>query len=612
MNEKIEHDQLEEFFQKQNDDQLNQLKTLIDNKIEPSILCKNHSKIPNFNSIIYANKAFYNSFMLTENEVIGQNYDFLFSQLDLDNFSQDQIEYGRLLKAVRDHKDCSVVLSNFVWHSKGQDSKLHIHFSAIQNEKNNISNFAIFSFLKIENSENKDESKTIKSNANIVLLRVLERTLRSERLLREIANLIISDVKINSLAGTIAKILCEHLKCDRCLIHDFKKGKTDFVIEYCNDFSAKMLPKENDEISSNNIENVKKYINFQNNFYKKFGSNKKNSSISIVPDVLNDHNFEEIKNICSQYAIASQIAITTNFGGVVNGGIYLHQSEKRVWNQDEIDLIEIVAEQFSIALDRSSSIQKVMIANHSLMEKTLLLKASLKQEKEMRKMQNEFVALVSHEFKTPLQIIDGNRELIARKLKNINCQDESVFNYLNKIKTGILRMNGLINSTLHLAKMENGSKAISVDIQPLNLQQLLQEIIDKNSNLAMQKNIEILHKINDLPENYFSDIKLLDHIFTNLISNAIKYSNINSEVKIIGKTMDDCIAIRIIDYGIGIPQKDLQNVGKKFYRATNSLSVAGTGIGIYLTKHFIDLLSGKLIIDSKENFGTNVTIILKK
>ena len=76
--------------------------------------------------------------------------------------------------------------------------------------------------------------------------------------------------------------------------------------------------------------------------------------------------------------------------------------------------------------------------------------------------------------------------------------------------------------------------------------------------------------------------------------------------------MDDCIAIRIIDYGIGIPQKDLQNVGKKFYRATNSLSVAGTGIGIYLTKHFIDLLSGKLIIDSKENFGTNVTIILKK
>lgn len=612
MNEQIKPDQLQDFFNNQTYDQFRELKTLIDSKIEPTILCKNHSKIPNYNSIIYANKAFYDSFMLSENEVIGQNYDFLFSQLDLDNFSQDQIEYGRLLKAVRDHQDCSVVLSNFNWHFKNQNNKLHIHFSALKNNKKDISNYAIFSFLKIENSENKDDSNFVKNNSNIALLRVLERTLRSERLLREIANLIISDVKINSLAQTIAKILCEHLKCDRCIIHDFKKGKTDFVIEYCSDFSAKMLPKENDEISLNNIENVKKYINFQNNFYKKFGSNKKNSSISIVPDVLNDHNFEEIKNICSQYAIASQIAITTNFGGLVNGGIYLHQSEKRVWNQDEIDLIEIVAEQFSIALDRSSSIQKVMIANHSLMEKTMLLKASLKQEKEMRKMQNEFVALVSHEFKTPLQIIDGNRELITRKLKNINCQDESVFNYLNKIKTGILRMNGLINSTLHLAKMENGSKAINVDIQPLNLQQLLQEIIDKNSNLALQKNIEILHKITDLPENYFSDIKLLDHIFTNLISNAIKYSNINSEVKIIGKTMDDCIAIRIIDYGIGIPQKDLQNVGKKFYRATNSLSVAGTGIGIYLTKHFIDLLSGKLIIDSKENFGTNVTIILKK
>ena len=65
------------------------------------------------------------------------------------------------------------------------------------------------------------------------------------------------------------------------------------------------------------------------------------------------------------------------------------------------------------------------------------------------------------------------------------------------------------------------------------------------------------------------------------------------------------------DNGIGIPKKDQNNVGKKFFRAGNSISVAGTGIGIYLTKNFIDLLEGKLIIESKENSGTTVTIILK-
>jgi signal transduction histidine kinase len=283
-----------------------------------------------------------------------------------------------------------------------------------------------------------------------------------------------------------------------------------------------------------------------------------------------------------------------------------------VWLQDEIDLIETVADQFSIALDRSNSIKKVMIANHSLMERTLQLKESLRQEQEMRKMQNEFVALVSHEFKTPLQIIDGNRELISRKLKNYSIEDNNIFNYLNKIKSGIQRMNGLINSTLHLAKMENSDGKIKIELQNIDLKDLITDIIEKNANLAMQKNITIHARIDDLPSEYISDPKLLDHAFSNIISNAIKYSHTNSFVKIIGKNLDDCIAIRVVDNGIGIPKNDQDNIGKKFFRAGNSISVAGTGIGIYLTKNFIDLLEGKLIIESKENCGTTVTIILKK
>ena len=99
-------------------------------------------------------------------------------------------------------------------------------------------------------------------------MRSLERTLRNERTLREIANLIISDVRIDNLARTIAKILCEHLKCDRCLIHDFKNGDTSFVVEYCTSYSKKMIEEE---YSETNIQDLQKYINFQNDFYQKFG-----------------------------------------------------------------------------------------------------------------------------------------------------------------------------------------------------------------------------------------------------------------------------------------------------------------------------------------------------
>lgn len=608
MNQQPFNQEIEDSFEEDYDDS-KELHDLIDGRLEASIICRDNKKIPNFLSLVYANNLFYLMFDIDENGAIGQNYDFLFSDVDLDNYSEDQAEYARLIKSVRDQQQCSVVLTTSVENIKYGNFKLHITYSPhlVKNDKF-TRNYGIFSFIKIEKVK-KDDSNTLKTRSNIILLRSLERTLRNERTLREIANLIISDVQIDNLARTIAKILCEHLKCDRCLIHDFKSDNTTFVVEYCSSYSKKMI---SDEYSEKNIQDLQKYINFQNDFYQKFGTKNKKSSIALIRDVFNDENLRGINDICNEYSIGSQIAITTTFNGVVNGGIYLHQSAKNSWIEDEINLIEIIAEQFSIALDRSNSIQKVMIANHALMEKTLQLKDSLKQEQEMRKMQNEFVALVSHEFKTPLQIIDGNRELITRKLKNANFVEESVFGYLEKVRSGIQRMNGLINSTLHLAKMENNDGKIKVEPQEINLFNLIEDIIEKNTNLAQQKNIQIHYKINELPTSYMTDPKLLDHAISNIISNAIKYSRNNSHVKIIGKILDDCIAIRVIDTGIGIPTKDLENIGKKFFRAGNSISVAGTGIGIYLTKHFIDLLAGKIIIESKENFGTVVTVILQK
>ena len=608
MNQQTFNQEIEDSFEEDYDDS-KELHDLIDGRLEASIICRDNKKIPNFLSIVYANNLFYLMFDIDENGAIGHNYDFLFSDVDLDNYSEDQAEYARLIKSVRDRQQCSVVLTTSIENIKYGNFKLHITYTPhlVKNDKF-TRNYAIFSFIKIENVK-KEDSNTLKTRANIVLLRSLERTLRNERTLREIANLIISDVQIDNLARTIAKILCEHLKCDRCLIHDFKSDNTTFVVEYCSSYSKKMI---SDEYSEKNIQDLQKYINFQNDFYQKFGTKNKKSSIALIRDVFNDENLRGINDICNEYSIASQIAITTTFNGVVNGGIYLHQSAKNSWIEDEINLIEIIAEQFSIALDRSNSIQKVMVANHALMEKTLQLKDSLKQEQEMRKMQNEFVALVSHEFKTPLQIIDGNRELITRKLKNANFVEESVFGYLEKVRSGIQRMNGLINSTLHLAKMENNDGKIKVEPQEINLFKLIEDIIEKNTNLAQQKNIQIHYKINELPTSYITDPKLLDHAISNIISNAIKYSRNNSHVKIIGKILEDCIAIRVIDTGICIPAKDLENIGKKFFRAGNSILVAGTGIGIYLTKHFIDLLAGKIIIESKENFGTVVTVILQK
>jgi len=595
------------------------LKNRIKEKSEAAILCKAKDNNPNYLSIIYANEKFYEIFGISEANLIGKSYDFLFNDLDFDYSSEDQIEYIRLIKAVKDFHQSSVIVSLSDHKEDAKKIKLKITFSPFEDLEKEFAeqiseqnfepqSYAVFTFEEFDLVA-VQENQTNQSNSNVVLLKNLERALRNERLLREVGYLIVSDLSIRDIAYEIAKMLCQHLKVDRCLLHDYRKGNTNFITEYHNADCEAMFKNSSD---SENLKMLADYINFQNYFYKKVGNKNKRSSLIIIDDVMNDNNFLPIHEICKKYAITSQISITTSFNDVVNGGIYIHQSEKRSWLVEEIDLLETVSDQFSIAIDRSYSVERVMVSNHELLEKTKQLKEALKEEKNMRKMQSEFVALVSHEFKTPLQIIDSTRELLSRKLKALNVKEDSVDKSLDRIKSGIQRMNGLIHSTLNLAKMESGQSNIKVEKQIFDLKAFILDIIEKNSNLATQKNITVLTRIDDLPTEFNGDQKLLDHSITNIISNAIKYSKNDSLVKILSKVGEKKILIRVVDQGIGIPKEDLSHIGQKFFRAKNTLAVAGTGIGLYLTKYFIELHGGSLLIESEINVGTSVTVILTR
>ncbi len=595
------------------------LKNKIKENPDATILCKAKDNNPNYFSIICANEKFYKIFGISEANLVGKSYDFLFNDLDFDYSSEDQIEYIRLIKAVKDFHQSSVIVSLSDHQKDAKKIKFKITFSPfkdlekdaiqkISDKNSDLESYAIFTFEEFDLVA-VQEHKANQANSNVVLLKNLERALRNERLLREVGYLIVSDLSIRDIAYEISKMLCQHLKVDRCLLHDYRKGNANFIVEYHNSDCEAMFKNSSDP---ENMKMLASYINFQNYFYKKVGNKNKRSSLIIVDDVMNDNNFLSIQEICKKYSITAQISITTSFNDVVNGGIYIHQSEKRSWLVDEIDLLETVSDQFSIAIDRSYSVERVMVSNHELLEKTKQLKEALKEEKNMRKMQSEFVALVSHEFKTPLQIIDSTRELLSRKLKALNVKEESVDKSLDRIKSGIQRMNGLIHSTLNLAKMENGQSNIKVEKQSFNLKAFVLDIIEKNSNLAVQKNITVLTKIDDLPTEFNGDQKLLDHSITNIISNAIKYSKNDSTVKILSKVGEKKILIRVVDQGIGIPKEDLSHVGQKFFRAKNTLAVAGTGIGLYLTKYFIELHGGSLLIESEINVGTSVTVILTR
>ncbi len=593
-----------------------------DNSEEGVIICQSKIKNPNFFSIIYANSSFQNIFNISGNDILGKSYDFLFEDFNLDYSSDDQVEYFRLIKDIKDFHSCSIIISIPTFFKSKEKRKFKIDFEPIEfidDLKRRHAKFTFYPILEINEDianhvESDRNSKINPANVNKVgqkndnILKSVERALYNERLLRQISSFIISDLSINEVAKRVAKSICQHFRVDRCIIHDYRDSSTNFVAEYCEKDINAMF----DSNDSAKIESLTKYINFQNYFYKKYLPKNSKSSVSTVRDIKNDSNFEPIRKICDDFYLVSQVAVTTVFNGNVNGGIYIHQSQQRNWLADEVEVIEMIADQLSIAFDRAVSVEKVMISNHALMKKTIELRQSLKKEQEMRKMQNEFVALVSHEFKTPLQIIDGTRELLYRKIRSLDINDEVIEKSLYRIKSGIQRMNGLIGSTLNLAKMESGDGNIKIEKGNFNIKEFIHNIISKNANLAQNRNIKLLINIKDLPREFSGDVKLLEHSFNNVISNAIKYSKNNSLIKILAKSNQKKIAIRVIDSGIGIPEDDLKNIGTKFFRAKNTLLIAGTGIGLYLSKYFIKLHGGELKIKSKVNIGTSMTIYLPR
>jgi hypothetical protein len=577
-------------------DSLQFLKTTLDEKLEAAILCEAGDKNPNHLSVLYANQKFYEIFAVSANNLIGKGYDFLFDDFNLDYSSEDNIEYVRLIKAVKDRHQSSVVVNISNRKPSPSKQRLKIDFVPSSFGEFNDHQYSVFTFEKVQ------IPNRIETNSNEALLRNLQRRLLAEKLLREVANFIISDFPITEIAQNIAEILTEHLKVNRCVIHDYRNGVINFAVEH----------RENSNKPAIDRKALEQYANFQNQFYKRFGNKVKKSSVTVVEDVAVDNNFLPIEEIWREFSIRSQVAVTTTFNGKINGGIYVLQSSPRIWLEDEIELIETISDQFSIALDRSDSIDRVMISNQAMIEKTIQLREALKHEQEMRKMQNEFVALVSHEFKTPLQIIDSTRELVGRKIRNHNIIDESLNKSLERIKSGVQRMNGLISSVLNLAKIESGESAIKLERSPFNFKNLVNEIIEKNSTLTTGKNIKIICRIDEIDREFNGDSKLIDHSITNIVANAIKYSKNNSTVKILAKSNDKKVALRVIDQGIGIPQEDVSSIGKKFFRAKNANAVAGTGIGIYLTKHFVEMHGGEIVIESKIDVGTSVTVILPK
>lgn len=229
-----------------------------------------------------------------------------------------------------------------------------------------------------------------------------------------------------------------------------------------------------------------------------------------------------------------------------------------------------------------------------------------RQEKEFVEIKSKFVAIASHDIRSPLTGISwGMQSLVAGK--SLQPKDQELASKIN-------------NQVQHLLSTSNDIlDALAIDMAknhflnaPVKLKDVVDISVEAISLFAQQEKIELI--IANLPDDaiVMGDQGKLQQLFTNVLSNAIKYSKNKKEVKLEYLLNKGFHEISITDYGIGIPKEDQKKVFNGFYRAYNAeaLPISGTGLGLYLVKRIAELHDGQVLLESEENKGTIVTIKL--
>lgn len=235
---------------------------------------------------------------------------------------------------------------------------------------------------------------------------------------------------------------------------------------------------------------------------------------------------------------------------------------------------------------------------------TIFVHRDMTHEHEVDQMKTELVSTVSHELRTPLSSILGFSELLLIK----EMDEKRKKRYLETIYNEATRLTALINDFLDLQRMESGRLAYTVE--EISLVDLMRQTVD---NLETQSSLHNI-KIQDITcaSMVAADRDRMIQVFTNILSNAVKFSPNGGDVNVTLWNQQDSIILSITDQGIGIPKEDISHLFEKFYRFDNSYSrkIGGTGLGLSICQEIIKDHNGRIWIESEENVGTTVFITL--
>jgi signal transduction histidine kinase len=232
------------------------------------------------------------------------------------------------------------------------------------------------------------------------------------------------------------------------------------------------------------------------------------------------------------------------------------------------------------------------------------LNKALEQAKELSELRAQFLSMVCHQLRTPLNIISFCNSLVAEEIDKHS--KEKIELLLENIEKAIAQISQMLDDTLLFAQAE--SAKINFDPKPLDLVKFCYNLVEEMHMSMSEKRINFVSKFELI--NAFFDAKLLDYMLKNILGNAIKYSPKNSRIDFIINYQEKYIIFKVKDQGIGIPITDQKRLFEAFYRGSNIGNIPGNGLGLSIIKTLVDLHGGQVNLESEVDKGTTITVML--
>ena len=230
--------------------------------------------------------------------------------------------------------------------------------------------------------------------------------------------------------------------------------------------------------------------------------------------------------------------------------------------------------------------------------------------RELDKMKSEFIAMVAHELRAPLAAVEQQLTVILNKMAGeVTAKQEQLLSRAKERTKGLL---ALIKDLLDISKIEAGMMVQYKE--PLSLQEVAQKVVDLMRTEAEAKKLDLQISAPSKLPLIGADRNSIEGIFTNLISNAIKYTPEGGKIEVTLSEEGGFVKATVSDTGIGIKKEDLPRIFDKFYRVktVETRQIVGTGLGLSIVKSIVDAHLGSISVESEEGGGTTFTVLLPK